>query len=160
MKAFVISMIFLLISSESWAQKVGLLTADELNQRLSQGKDTVYIVNLWATWCQPCVKELPHFEKLQKKFAAEPLKVLLVSLDFRSKLESEVKPFLRRMKLSNEVFLMNEKDQQSFIEKIDDDWTGTIPATLIVNAAKKHRQLITNELTYNELSYIYHINKQ
>ena len=160
MKALIISIIFLLISSESWAQKVGLLTANELNQRLSQGKDTVYIVSLWATWCQPCVKELPHFEKLQKKFAAEPLKVLLVSLDFRSKLESEVKPFVRRMKLTNEVFLMNEKDQQSFIEKIHDDWTGTIPATLIVNAAKKHRQLITNELTYNELLYIYHINKQ
>jgi thiol-disulfide isomerase/thioredoxin len=160
MKALIISMIFLLISSGSWAQKVSLLTADELNQRLSQGKDTVYIVNLWATWCQPCVKELPDFEKLQKKFAAEPLKVLLVSLDFRSKLESEVKPFVTRMKLTNEVFLMNEKDQQSFIEKIDDDWTGTIPATLIVNAAKKHRQLITNELTYNELLYIYHINKQ
>ena len=141
------------------AQKVSLLTTDQLNERLRQGKDTVFMVNLWATWCRPCVKELPNFEKLQKTFSAQPLKVLLLSLDFKSKLESDLKPFIKRMKIGSEVFLLNETDQQSFINKIDTSWSGNIPATLIVNTARKRRQFVSNELTYKELLNMYKLNK-
>ena len=144
---------------QAGAQKIGLLTADQLNQRLSQGRDTVFVVNFWATWCPPCIKELPNFEKLHKTFSNQPLKVLLVSLDFKSKLESDLKPFVKRMKISSETFLMNEKDQQSFIDKVDKSWSGNIPATLIVNTGHKRRQFIPNELTYNELLNIYKLNK-
>jgi len=159
MKALIISIAFCLFFMQAKAQKVGLLTADELNQRLELGKDTVYVINLWATWCAPCVKELPYFERLRKTFSSAKLKVLLLSLDFRSKLETEVNPFVKRMKLSSEVFLVNEKDQQVFIDKVDKSWSGTIPATLIVNTARQHRQFISNELTYKELLNFYKINK-
>lgn len=159
MKAFFMSAVLSLFLLQAAAQKIDLLTADQLNQRLSQGKDTVYIVNFWATWCAPCVKELPNFEKLHKTFSNQPLKVLLVSLDFKSKLESDLKPFVKRMKISSEIFLMNEKDQQTFIDKVDKSWSGNIPATLIVNTMHKRRQFIPNELTYNELLNIYKLNK-
>jgi thiol-disulfide isomerase/thioredoxin len=159
MKALLISAAFCLFLMQAKAQGVGLLTADQLNQRLSLGKDTVYVINLWATWCAPCVKELPYFERLRKAFPDAKLKVLLLSLDFRSKLETEVKPFVKRMKLTSEVFLVNEKDQQVFIDKVDKSWSGTIPATLIVNSAEQRRQFIPNELTYNELLNFYKLNK-
>lgn len=159
MKALIFSALCCLFYSSAVAQKVNLLTYDQLSQRLSQGKDTVFVVNLWATWCAPCVKELPHFEKLQRTYSAAPLKVLLVSLDFKSKLKSEVEPFVKKRKLISEVFVMNAPDQQSFIDKIDKSWSGSIPATLVVNTARERRQFIPNELTYDELLTIYKLNK-
>lgn len=159
MKAFFALTLLCVISCKLQAQDIGLLTTEQLNKRLVSGKDTVYMVNLWATWCVPCLKELPSFEKLKQTYDKAPLKILLLSLDFKSKLETEVKPFLRKMKLKNEVFLLNEKDQQAYIEKIDKNWSGTLPATLVINTAKKHRQLFPKELTYAELITIYNINK-
>lgn len=158
-KRILITTLFSLFLFQASAQKVGLITAKTLNQRLSQGKDTVFVVNFWATWCLPCVKELPYFEQLQAEFSNEPLKLLLVSLDFKSKLESNLMPFLRRLKIQSEVFLVNDPDQQLFIQEIDKNWEGNIPATLVVNTMRNRRQFVPNELTYDELVTIYKLNK-
>lgn len=145
--------IFLLIClsliSYSLSAQVKLLTLDELDKRLAAGKDTTYVVNFWATWCSPCVTELPNFEKLRLSNLKKPVKVLLVSLDFKSKLQKEVIPFVQRNKINAEVFLLNEPDQQAYIERIDKKWSGAIPATLFVN--KKTRHFYEKEFTEKEL---------
>jgi thiol-disulfide isomerase/thioredoxin len=137
------------------AQQVGLLTVDELEQRFSAGGDTTYVVNFWATWCLPCVQELPHFEKFGKAYRDEPVKVLLVSVDSRTKLNSAVTPFVKKKGLQNEVVLLNETNQQQYIDRISPDWSGSLPATLFVNKGKKVRQLREKEFTYNELETTY-----
>lgn len=141
--------IFLSATSSVFSQKVELLTVDGLYERIEQGKDTTYIVNFWATWCAPCIKELPYFEKLQKEKKAEKLKVLLVSLDFKNRLQKSVKPFVKRLELKNEIFLLNETDQQKFIDQIDKNWSGAIPATLFVKGNK--RKFLEKEFTYQTL---------
>jgi len=151
MKALFLSIVCYLCIAQLQAQQVSLLSADQLNERLKQGKDTVFVVNLWATWCVPCVKELPFFGRLQHAYPDNPLKILLISLDFRSKIKSEVEPFIKKMKLEQEVFVMNDVDQQTFIDKVDKQWSGSIPATLLVNTAKQQRKFIPNELTYEQL---------
>src|SRR5690606_6034887 len=78
--------------SASQQTRVSLLTFRELEARISQQSDTTYLVNFWATWCAPCLKELPHFDRLQRSYSSEKVKVLLVSLDFRSQLETGVIP--------------------------------------------------------------------
>ncbi|MBC5991863.1 redoxin family protein [Pontibacter sp. SD6] len=130
-------------------QKVELLTVDRLNERIKQGKDTTYIVNFWATWCAPCIKEIPHFEKLQQEKKADKLKVLLVSLDNNDRLEKSVIPFVKQRELKNEVFLLDETDQQVFIDRIDKTWSGAIPATLFVKGDK--RKFLEKEFTYRTL---------
>ena len=144
--------ICLLLPLSLFAQKVSLLTVDQLNQRLANGKDTVSVVTFWATWCAPCIEELPWFERFSATMKTQPVKVLLVSLDFKSKLEASVKPFVKRMKLGSEVFLLDEKNQQVYIDKIDKNWSGAIPATLFLNPQKQARQLAEKELTYDELT--------
>ena len=128
-----------------------LLTLNDLDKRLAKGNDTTYIINFWATWCGPCVEELPHFEKVNKEVAKQPIKVILVSLDFKSKLKTAVIPFVVKNKLSSEVYVINEPDQQLFIEKVDKNWSGAIPATLFVNTNKKIKQFYEKEFSYNEL---------
>ncbi len=135
--------------------QVRLLTLDELENRFRNGRDTVYVVNFWATWCAPCVKELVHFEKLQQQYRKEPLKVLLVSTDFKSKLESSVRPFVKRHNLRNEVFLLNERNQATYIDRISRDWSGALPATLVVQPAKHIRKLYEREFSYEELKETY-----
>lgn len=149
MKIFLMMIIFLFTASSVFCQKVELLTVDRLNERIDQGKDTMYIVNFWATWCAPCIKELPHFEKLQQDKQPEKLKVLLVSLDFKSRLEKSVVPFVKKRELKNEVFLLDETDQQVFIDRIDKTWSGAIPATLFVKGEK--RKFLEKEFTYQTL---------
>lgn len=117
--------------------QVKLLTLNELEQRMAKGGDTTYVVNFWATWCGPCVEELPSFEKLQADYKNKPIKIILMSLDFKSKLSTAVMPFVEKNQLKAEVYVINEKDQQKFIERVDKKWEGAIPATLFYNREKK-----------------------
>jgi thiol-disulfide isomerase/thioredoxin len=100
-----------------------------------KANDTVYVINFWATWCAPCIKELPYFEKLHTD--NKKVKVILVSLDSQKDLEKKLLPFIERKKISAEVVLLSDKDYNSWLDKIDKDWSGAIPATLILEG-KKH----------------------
>lgn len=150
MKRLIVIFFLFFVFIEANAQ-VKLLTLKELDARVAKGKDTTYVVNFWATWCGPCVAELPNFEKLQEDNLKKPLKVLLVSLDFKSKLQSQVIPFVAKNKLKSEVFVINEPDQQAFIEKIDKKWSGAIPATLFLNKGQNKRAFFEKEFTYQDL---------
>ena len=136
-------------SVSGYSQNVKLLNIDQLNERIKNGKDSTYVVNFWATWCAPCIKELPHFEKLKADHKSDKLAVLLVSVDFKSKLNSAVVPFVKRKNLKNEVFLLNESNPQEYIDRIDKDWSGSIPATLFIKEDK--RKFIESEFTYEQL---------
>ena len=148
-KSFFYLFLFVVFSVSSYSQNVKLLTIDQLNERIEKGKDSTYVVNFWATWCAPCIKELPHFEKLSAEHKSDKLAVLLVSLDFKSKLNSNVIPFVKRKKQKNEVFLLNEGSPQEFIDQIDPSWSGSIPATLFIKNGK--RKFVESEFTYEQL---------
>jgi thiol-disulfide isomerase/thioredoxin len=137
---------------------VQLLKINELQKRISN-PDTVYVVNFWATWCVPCVKELPSFDKLQAAYKGQPLKVILVSLDFKSKLDKAVRPFVKNHQMKTEVYLADRANDQEFIDKVDKNWSGALPATLIVNGRKKTRNFYEKEFSYDELNKLYQTNK-
>ncbi|MBC5833547.1 TlpA family protein disulfide reductase [Flavobacterium sp. F372] len=110
-------------------------TFDELSTYIKENNSKPLVINFWATWCAPCVKELPYFEKLNQENAN--VKVILVSLDFEKQVESKLKPFLKKIKYTSTSIYLADKDYNSWLPKIDKNWSGSIPATLIINQDKK-----------------------
>ena len=107
-----------------------------------------YVVNFWATWCAPCVKELPHFEALQSKYI-DSLEVILVSLDFPHQYETKLKPFIQKHQLKSKVVVLDDPDMNSWIPRVNPQWDGAIPVTLIYNVSK--RSFYSRKFTYKEL---------
>lgn len=116
---------------------------------LSLRNDTTYVVNFWATWCKPCVKELPYFEQIGENYKDKQLKVILVSLDFPEHIESKVLPFIAKEKISSKVVLLDDADANTWIPKVDPEWQGSIPATLIFNREKQ--KFFEKQLTLEDL---------
>lgn len=109
--------------------------------------DTTRIVNFWATWCAPCVEELPYFEELTRDRGDRPYQVILVSLDFRKQLERRLLPFIRERELRSTVVVLDDADANAWIDRIDPAWSGAIPATLVFNAHRREfrEQTFTRE---------------
>ncbi len=126
--------------------QVDVVNIDDLKARLAKESDTTFVVNLWATWCKPCVAELPYFERLWREEATKHnVKVLLVSVDAKKERESKLEPFIAKRGITAEVVLLSPVG----VDGIDSTWSGAIPATLIVKGAK--RGFFEQEFTYDEL---------
>jgi len=161
MKRILIVVVFVLFQScienktghvpekEVLSKKIPSIDYKELQPLLNKKNDTTYVVNFWATWCKPCVKELPAFEKLNKKYESKKVKVILVSLDFPKQLESKVIPFVEDRKIKSQVVLLKDPDANSWIPKVDESWSGAIPATLIYNT--NNRKFYERSFTFEDL---------
>lgn len=135
------------------AQNIAVYKVEDLQQRMAHA-DTVYVVNFWATWCAPCVKELPEFRKLERRFEGKPVKILLVSNDFKEDYDRKLPAFIRRKKLKQEVVWLNETNANEFIPKIENRWGGSIPATLIVYGKTQYRNFFEGAITADQLSVL------
>ena len=98
--------------------------------------DTTYVVNFWATWCKPCVEELPYFEELTQAYKGQKVKVILVSLDFPRQFESKLAPFVAERQLQSTVIALADGRYNDWIDKVSTEWTGAIPATYIYKGEK------------------------
>lgn len=138
-------------------QNIHVLNFNEFEPYLNFSNDTVYVINFWATWCIPCRKELPEFEKIHKENQSKKIKVLLVSLDSPSRIDNSLLPFLHKNGITAEVLLLHDPDSNAWIDKVDPSWSGSLPATVIYN--KSEKKFFEMELSYelihktvNELS--------
>lgn len=138
------------ISSEIGSNQdfIKIVDYEGLAPLLASKNDTTYVVNFWATWCAPCVKELPYFEKINADYKDQKVKVVLVSLDFPDKLEKQVIPYVKKH-LKSEVWLLDDADANGWIPKVDNTWTGAIPATIIYN--KNNRMFYEQSFNYDQL---------
>lgn len=153
-KVFALLLVCGLSFGQARAQEasVALVRWSALDSLMRTQTDTTYLINFWATWCRPCVQELPYFEKIAHDYAGQKIKVVLVSLDFAKDLEDRVVPFVERMRLQSTVWLLNEPDANSWIEQVDSGWSGALPATLIINQSHAKRVFFEKALTYDDLA--------
>ena len=131
--------------------QVKTITIDQLELALTSKEDTVFVVNFWATWCKPCIEELPYFEEAHKDFEQANVHVLLVSLDMPKELGKTLIPFIQKRNMHSEIVLLEAQDPNSWIDRIEPAWSGSLPATIIYNGLSKKRKFFEKQLNREEL---------
>jgi len=144
--------ILLVTSIASSAQNVEIIKYPDLHKMMETEKSTdITIYNFWATWCAPCVKEMPYFEKINH---LENVKVIFISFDEASKIHDRVKPYLKRKNIQADVYLLDETDFNKIIDKIEPSWSGAIPATILINNKTNKRLFYEKGFKEGELEEI------
>jgi thiol-disulfide isomerase/thioredoxin len=143
----------LFLSSNVYPQsyiEVPSMSYQELHPLLNQKGNKTYVVNFWATWCAPCIKELPYFEELNNN---KNIEVILVSLDFPKHKEKRLLPFIKKQQLSSRVILLDDDDENFWINDISSTWSGALPATLIYTQNRRgfYEQSFTKEELFQEV---------
>lgn len=136
---FIIGLYLSVFQAFSQSEKVRVIHFEDLQKQINKLSDTTLVVHFWATWCRPCIEELPNYERLSQEFIKKKIRFLLVSMDFPKDLRDKVVPFVTKNNINSEVVLLDEPDYNAWIDEIDKDWSGTIPATLMVNLTMRKR---------------------
>ena len=145
-----ISLMMTFIGPASYSQTAEIVKLDKLQVAIQDEKDRVQIINFWATWCAPCIKELPLFEKINLE--RKDVRVRLVSIDLDLDPNPEkVRTFVLRKKIKSEVFILDERNPNEWIDKVDKAWSGALPATLVINSKTGKRRFVEKELHEGDL---------
>lgn len=138
-------------ASAALAQKPQTVSLDHLLAAMQKESDRLLVFNFWATWCGPCVKELPLFEKLNSE-QADRVEVTLVSMDLDlDPSPDKVYRFVDRKKLKSTVWLLDASNPDSWISRVDKEWSGALPATIIINPKTGQRKFIGKALDEGDL---------
>ncbi len=138
MRKWIITLMVLITAAHIDAQKIESLRFNEFQPLLKQQNDTTYVINFWATWCVPCIEELPWFMTTAYSRANQNVRFIFVSLDFPKQMESRLIPFIEKNHYTERIILMNETNTNHFINQVDSTWSGAIPATLIYKNNQRH----------------------
>lgn len=120
-------------------QVLKVVNYDELKSVIQKEDDILYVVNFWATWCKPCIEELPDFMEVNEEFKDHPnFKLILVSMDSKKQLDTKVKKFIEKNKITADVYLLDDnKRMNEWIPATDANWSGAIPATVMYKNGEK-----------------------
>lgn len=150
LRVFSFLLLFFIPSISSKAQQAELIKLSQLQALIEEKSDQIKVINFWATWCAPCVKELPLFESLNQD--RKDTKVILVSMDIDLDPNPEkVYKFIARKKVKSHVVILDERDPNSWINKIDKNWSGALPSTLFINTATGKRKFVEREMHAGDL---------
>lgn len=127
------------------AQPIKRWKMNDLLQYIEQS-DSALIVNFWATFCGPCIEEIPYFQAIAKKYEGKKAKLLLVSLDFDENYPEKITAFAKKYGFTAEIVWLDESKPDEFCPKIDSSWSGAMPATLFVNTKLKYRYFVESKL--------------
>jgi thiol-disulfide isomerase/thioredoxin len=128
------------------AQTIPKWKITALEDYISKSKTPV-IISFWATYCIPCVKEIPYFQELVKKYKGKGVKLLLVSLDFKESYPDKIRKFSKKMNITAPIVWLDETNADYFCPRIDSKWSGVMPATLFLNNKTGYRIFFEEEIS-------------
>lgn len=150
LKKIKLLLFFLIINcSFVFSQEFPTYNFDEFEPLMHKQGEKVYVINFWATWCRPCVKEMPAFNQLYDKYHDKNVEMILVNLDFGESVPIRVKLFKDQHNIKSKIVILDDPDTNSWIDRVNPDWSGAIPATLIYN--KNRREFYEQSFDFKEL---------
>lgn len=147
MKKINLFLLFVFISISASSQSMPSWKMTDVVHYFGKQTDSVYVINFWATFCKPCVAEIPYIQAVTKKYSKQKVALLLVSLDLPSFYPDKIASFAKQQKFISNIVWLNETDADYFCPLIDQRWSGSIPATLFINAKTGYKKFIETSLT-------------
>ena len=133
-----------------YSQKLRSIKASELVSTIKESREPL-VINFWATWCKPCIEELPYFQSEIEKYPKDSLQFLMVSLDYPEAFPKAIKKKAKKLKIHYPVYWLNESNADYFCPLIDSSWSGAIPASLFINNKTGYRKLIEGQISREDL---------
>jgi thiol-disulfide isomerase/thioredoxin len=148
MKAIFFIVGWMFVGLNSHTQEVRKLKISEVEKMINEAKEPL-IVNFWATFCKPCMEEIPYFQAMQVKYKTQGLKIIFVSLDMQDDYPGKVNSFVKKKKMSS--YWLDETNADYFCPKIDQSWSGAIPASLFINNLQGYRKFVEEAMNEKSL---------
>lgn len=136
----------LLLAAACPAQDIKKVKITELETYIHQC-DHPLIVNFWATFCAPCVKEIPYFQSTAARYKDQGVELLLVSLDLPAYYPEKIRSFAQQNRYTVPIVWLNETNADYFCPKVDSSWSGGLPSSLFINNKAHFRRFYDRQLT-------------
>ncbi|HUR67575.1 MAG TPA: thioredoxin domain-containing protein [Chitinophagaceae bacterium] len=155
-KLFILLMVVALLVGTISGQTIKKVKITEVEKIIKESK-TPLIINMWATWCGPCVEEIPYFisevrdHNSSLAAGADSIQLLLVSLDFKEAFPKDIASFVEKRNFAARIFWLDETNADYFCPKVDAKWQGAIPATLFINNKTGYRNFFEEKISHEEL---------
>lgn len=149
----IVTILFLALSSCVYGQTIEKIRITDLEKTIRESK-TPLIVNFWATFCLPCLEEIPYFQEAAKEYKAEGVRLILISLDLQESYPSQIRKTVVKRKISVPVKWLDETNADYFCPKIDSSWSGGMPASLFVNNKSGYRKFFEEQVSREKLQII------
>ena len=161
-RLLVLIFIFLIVVFPVLAQKqetgnnnpaVEKIDIKKLNSIIQNRAGKYLLLNIWATWCEPCREEFPALVKLSEKYK-DRIEFVGISVDYPDEVDSKIKPFLKSVNSGFANYVNDEKNPDKFISNLNQDWDGSVPATFIFDAKGKQVKYFTGGKTFDEFEKV------
>jgi thiol-disulfide isomerase/thioredoxin len=151
MNKFIFTLVlFIAIAVHTYAQNIPKWKIHDLKAAISNA-DKPTIFNFWATFCKPCVEEIPYFQQLVKKYDSAGVRLVLVSLDLSEAYPKKIASFASKHKFTSPIKFLDETNADAFCPAVDSSWSGAIPASLFVNNKTGYRKFFEEQLSRKKL---------
>lgn len=148
-KFFVLVALVVVFATAS-AQTIPVWKLSDLKTAMNNAKEPV-VINFWATFCKPCIAELPHFQAVADQYKSKGVKLIMVSLDLKEAYPAKVSSFAKKLKLTSPVVFLDESNADLFCPAVDSSWSGAIPASIFINNATGYRKFFEEEMSREKL---------
>lgn len=136
------------------AQDIKKWKITDVEQYIAESKDEVLVINFWATFCKPCVAEIPFFISTVEKYKSSKVALLLVSLDLPSFYPTKIAAFAKKNNFRASIAWLDETNADYFCPRVDSAWSGSIPATLVINKKTGFRKFAEEEMSQESFEAI------
>ena len=135
--------------------KIGIneIGLDELSEIIKNRKEKVLLLNIWATWCVPCIEEFPGLKKLSNQYQ-DKIDVIGISIDYPDEIDSKIYPFLNKVQPGFINYVNEEKNAEKFINFLNGEWSGAIPATFIYDTNGNQSKFLIGKQSFEEFEEV------
>jgi thiol-disulfide isomerase/thioredoxin len=150
MRKFLSIWMVILFAMVAHSQAVKKIKITDLEKIIAESK-TPLIINFWATWCKPCIEEIPYFQKQVQEHADDSVQLILVSVDYKEAFPKGITATAKKRKFRVPILWLDETNADYFCPKVDPRWSGSVPATLFINNKTGYRNFFEGQLSEEKL---------